>query len=161
MIAGAIKNEPASRDALLARVILAWFRFSILAITILCVPLVMISLIQLGYALIASLLTIPILVAAFYVFFTVDALFVSNVGPKTAFRFAHKVVRKHFGAALGIFLIVTLISLGMALIWASLAMNSIGTLTAIFGNAYIATGLTASSMVFYQDRIVIIQEQEG
>jgi hypothetical protein len=49
----------------------------------------------------------------------------------------------------------------MALIWAYLAMNSIGTLTAIFGNAYVATGLTASSMVFYQDRISIIQEQEG
>jgi hypothetical protein len=161
MIASAIKNEPSSRNMLLARVVLAWLRFSLLAITILCVPLMMISLVELGYAAIASLLTIPVLVAAFYVFFTIDALFVSNVGPKTAFQFAHAVVRKHFRAALGIFLIVTLISLGMALIWAYLAMNSIGTLTAIFGNAYVATGLTASSMVFYQDRISIIQEQEG
>ena len=161
MIASAIKNESSSRNALMARVILAWLRFSLLAVTILSVPLIMIALIQMGYSIIASLLTIPILIAAFYAFFTVDALFVSNVGPKTAFQYAHLVVRKYFGAALGIFLIVTLISLGMALIWASLAMNSIGTLTAIFGNAYVATGLTASSMVFYQDRISTIQAQEG
>jgi len=87
-----------------------------------------------------------------YLFFLVDAIVVGDLGPLAAARSSILVVRRHFGASLGLVGLILLISLGMQVIWTALARQPWGLVLAIVGNAYIASGLVAASMLFYRNR---------
>lgn len=92
--------------------------------------------------------------AQVYLFFASDAVFVSRVGPLQAVRRSVGVVRAHFWAALRIVVLITIIVLGMNQVWVSLATRvPWGLALGIVGNAYIASGLVAASMLFYRERV--------
>jgi hypothetical protein len=102
------------------------------------------------------LVGLAILVAAVYLFFALDAIFVSEVGPLAAIQRSVGVVRRHLLASTSLMLLSWLILAGMDRVWDLLA----GALTApfgiglsIIGNAYIASGLIAASMIFYSERV--------
>lgn len=87
-----------------------------------------------------------------YLFFLVDAIVVGELGPLAAVRSSVLVVRSNLGASLGLIALILLISLGMHVIWSALARQAWGMWLAILGNAYVASGLVAASMLFYRHR---------
>jgi hypothetical protein len=93
--------------------------------------------------------------AGVYLFFAIDAIFVSGVGPLVAVQRSVAVVRRHPWPTLGLVLLTWLIMAGMDRVWELLAANlqpPFGVALSILGNAYIASGLLAASMIFYQER---------
>ncbi len=94
-----------------------------------------------------------ILWAQFYLFFVVDAMVISDVGPLQAIRNSVAVVRFNLRSALGLVVLAYVIMLGMPIVWDAVAQGPFGTIAAVLGNAYITTGLAAASMIYYRDRI--------
>jgi hypothetical protein len=93
--------------------------------------------------------------AEIHLFFTVSAIFVSGLGPIAAMRRSVGLVRRWFGAAIGLFLLSSLIMAGIQQVWLLLTSEFRGPLSislSILGNAYIACGLIAASMIFYKER---------
>lgn len=87
-----------------------------------------------------------------YLFFLVDAIIVSEVGPVRAAVSSARVVASNFWSTVGFIGLVYIISLGMQVIWTTLSHSPIGTVIAIVGNAYIASGLAAASLLYYKTR---------
>jgi hypothetical protein len=96
-----------------------------------------------------------LLVVMVHLFFAVDAIFVSNVGPLGAIQRSVGVVRLHLWPSVSLMLLTWLILAGMAQVWSVLANNvqsPYGIALSILGNAYIASGLIAAGMIFYLER---------
>ena len=91
--------------------------------------------------------------AVLYLFFLPHAIVVSEVGPIQAVKNSVRVVHQNFWAALGLVLLVIVISNGMAVIWSTLAQQTWGLAISIIGNAYVMSGLAAASMLFYRNRV--------
>ena len=87
-----------------------------------------------------------------YLFFLVDAIVLSEVGPVRAALNSARVVASNFWPTLGFIALIYVITLGMQVIWTALSGTLLGTAVAIVGNAYIASGLTAASLLYYQTR---------
>ncbi|HYW90077.1 MAG TPA: hypothetical protein VFB50_20050 [Chloroflexota bacterium] len=101
------------------------------------------------------LVGVALLVIALYLFFALDAIFVSDVGPLSAIQRSVGVVRRHLLASIALVLLTWLILAGMDRVWDLLAGNlqpPFGIALSILGNAYIASGLIAASMIFYTER---------
>ncbi len=146
----------------------AWLRVLGFALLVLSVG----TIVVLGLALLTALLTIfagplgafstalvvtLVLWAQLYLFFAQDAIFVSRVGPLGAIRRSAAVVRANPWAAVSIAVLITLIFVGMAQVWVMLATRaSWGLALGIVGNAYIASGLVAASMLFYRERVAML-----
>ncbi len=91
-----------------------------------------------------------------HLFFAVDAIFVSRVGPLAAIQRSVVVVRRWLASTLGLILLSWLILMGMDRVWELLANQLVepyGVLLSVLGNAYIASGLVAASMIFYKERV--------
>jgi hypothetical protein len=89
---------------------------------------------------------------AFFLFFAMDSIMVSEAGPLRAIYNSFNVVRRNFWSSLLLVIVTLLISQGMPLAWKLLAASPWGLIVGIIGNAYIGTGLVAASMIFYLDR---------
>lgn len=87
-----------------------------------------------------------------YLFFAGAAIFVRGRGPVTAIRDSITLVSRHFWPALWLFLLVQVISVGTSIAWTPILAHPLGMLAAIVGNAFVATGLAAAWMLFYQER---------
>jgi len=96
-----------------------------------------------------------------YLFFLVDAIVVSEAGPVRAAVNSARVVANNFWATVGFIVLVYVISLGTQVIWTALSKNPIGTVAAIVGNAYVASGLTAASILYYQSRVSRLPAARG
>jgi hypothetical protein len=106
----------------------------------------------LWYAALAGAQIIAVLMMI-YLFFLVDAIVVSEAGPVRAAVNSARVVANNFWATVGFIVLVYVISLGMQVIWTAMSKSPIGTVAAIVGNAYVATGLTTASLLYYQARV--------
>lgn len=162
-IAARIQGTPVEMPDLARRIALTWTRGLVLTSLLLVAGLflglpLLLTLAGLGSAspAMGSLLTtfafIFLLWAWFYLFFTVDAILISQVGPIHAFRRSFNLVRLNFLQALGFISLVTLIGLGLPLAWLAFADNPWGIAAGVIGNAYVGTGLVSASLIFYQDR---------
>ena len=95
------------------------------------------------------------LFAEVHLFFAVDAIFVSGVGPLTEIQRSVGVARTALTPTLGLVLLTWLILAGMSRVWELLAaalQPPYGAALGVLGNAYIASGLLAASMIFYKER---------
>ncbi len=99
--------------------------------------------------------------AIIYLFFLIDAIVVSEVGPIRAAANSARVVASSFWQTVGFILLVIVISRGMAIVWGALSANPAGTVVAILGNAYVETGLAAASMLYYQSRVSRLPAGQG
>jgi hypothetical protein len=88
-----------------------------------------------------------------FLYFTIDALFISDSGPLKSVLNSITVVRSSTSSALGLFLIMLVISMGMPLVWGALGASEAAVVLGILGNAYVGVGLTLASLIFYRDRI--------
>lgn len=112
------------------------------------------------YAALAAMQIAAVLLMV-YLFFLVDAIIVSEVGPVSAVIRSARVVANNFWSAVGFIFLVYIISLGMAVIWKALSGSPAGVVVAIIGNAYIASGLAAASLLFYQSRVARLPAVAG
>jgi hypothetical protein len=161
------EEERPSPGALAMRVAVYWVRFTGLLLLVALaaallspVAVLVLSFVgQVSPALAGALIAVPIFFATFYLFFIEDALFISQVGPLRAIGYGTLVVQRFFWRALGLFLLVNLIVLGMNFLWGRIAEHPAGLAAAILANAYVYTGLTAAGMVFYRDRILSLRQE--
>jgi hypothetical protein len=107
--------------------------------------------------LVGSLLLFVVWIALLWVYlflyFTIDALFISDSGPLKSVLNSITVVRSSTSSALGLFLIMLVISMGMPFVWGALGGSEVTVVLGIIGNAYVGAGLTLASLIFYRDRI--------
>jgi hypothetical protein len=102
------------------------------------------------------------LAAQLYLFFAPDAIFISRVGPIQAIRRSVRVVHAGVWSALTLAILITVILVGTGQVWIALASQvSWGLALGIVGNAYIASGLVAASMLFYRERMEILLAQRS
>ena len=92
------------------------------------------------------------LCALIYLFFVADAIVLGELGPVAAIKSSVWLVRRHLGPSLTLIVLIVFISLGMQQIWGVLSRQSWGLGLAVVGNAYVASGLAAASMLFYRHR---------
>jgi hypothetical protein len=113
-------------------------------------------------ALMTAVMATLVLVAQLYVFFAPDAIFMSRVGPVRAIRQSAAVVQASIWSALALAMLITVILIGLGQIWMLLATQaSWGLALGIVGNAYIASGLVAASMLFYRERMELLLAQRS
>ena len=113
-------------------------------------------------ALMTAIVTALALAAQLYLFFAPDAIFVSRVGPIQAIRRSAAVVHAGVWSALTLAILVTVIMVGMGQLWVMLASQaSWGLALGIVGNAYIASGLVAATMLFYRERMESLLAQRS
>lgn len=94
-----------------------------------------------------------------YLFFFVNALILNDIGILRAIWNSFSVVRRNFWSTIGLMLLIGLIGAGFSIIWRRLSISSWGTLLAIVGNAYIGSGLAATSLTFYRDKYMAWQKE--
>lgn len=153
--------------------VVAWYRVITLALLLIVVgfivilPLAFIAAVAslvtgAATALMTGLVTTLALVAQLYLFFAPDAIFVSRVGPIQAIRRSAAVVHAGVWSALTLVILVTVIMIGMGQFWMLLASQaSWGLALGIVGNAYIASGLAAATMLFYRERMETLLAQRS
>ncbi len=104
-----------------------------------------------------ALLWLSVYVAIVF-FFTPRAMVLDNEGIVHSLWSSVNVVHRNLGTVIIFVLLVNVIQAGLMYIWRLLAVNTIGTLAGILGNAYVSTGLAMASLVFYRDRFVAWQD---
>ena len=89
-----------------------------------------------------------------YLFFTPHALYVNRVPPLIALQNSIRVVRHNFWSAVGLMLLMLLISIGLSVLWQQLAVSvrTAGVAMGMVGHIYISAGLAAAGMTYYKER---------
>jgi hypothetical protein len=90
--------------------------------------------------------------------FTPHGLVVHHMPLSRAITTSSLIVRANFAPVTGLAALAIALSIGMGLIWDGLAADSWLRLIAIAGNALIATGLIVATLLFYQNRVLILYE---
>jgi hypothetical protein len=85
-------------------------------------------------------------------FLAEEAVFAGRATAWRAVGESYRIARANGGALVRLWLVVSVVTYGFDLLWAPLTGSAIGDVAAILGNAFLATGLAASVMVFYLDR---------
>lgn len=110
----------------------------------------------------ALLVSLAVAIAELYLFFVVEAIFVSEVGPLAAIRRSVGITRTYFWHTVALVGLTLLIMAGMDQVWLLLSTHlttPFGLGLAILGNAYIACGLIAARMIFYKERSELLARQ--
>lgn len=94
--------------------------------------------------------------AGLYLLFSLFAIFVSGANLWQAIVSSVTVFRYNYWSALGLICLVYLIGVGFQIIWQSLIGTAWGTLGADIANAFLISSLIAALMLFYQDRITLL-----
>lgn len=153
------------RPAIVVRsIVLAWTRFigliavavAVLALLVFPVGVASLMLFLVGVnptPLLGSAIVLALVVAFLFLYFALDAIAVSEVGPFRACYLSFNVVRRNFWPVLGMIGSIGLISVGLPVLWLSQADHPIGLLIGVFCNALVSAGLVLASMQFYLDRL--------
>ncbi len=94
----------------------------------------------------------------FYFYFFTDALVLNETGIGRALWNSFAVVRRNFWSTIGLIALIFVIGAGFTIVWRMMAVSPLGTAVGIVGNAYVGSGLTAATLVFYKDRYTKWQE---
>jgi hypothetical protein len=103
--------------------------------------------------LVGSLAVLAALAATIFLYFSVDAIVVLEVGPLRAIYYSFNVVRRNFWPSIGFIAAAFLISTGLPEIWKFFAGSPPGLLIAVIAHAFFAGGLAMASMIFFNDRL--------
>lgn len=160
-----------ARGAVLVRVARLWLRligFALLLLGILVALRFALALVQeLAGAELAAFGALMVSVGVFwifiYFFFVVSAVSVSGVGIRTAMRRSTLLFRIFFWTTVGLVALTVFLDRGLAMVWDGLSVSPLGVVIAIAANAYIGTSLLAASMIYYQDRMSVLErwQQSG
>jgi hypothetical protein len=169
MLGDYVRGEPWAAARWLKRSLELWIKLLLLMVVV--VGLVLMSIIPISMVMLtlsalsaglASLVPLFVVAAAVWIImvcvFTPHGLALYHMTLSRAVSTSSLIVRTNFAATLGLVVIAVAISVGMGLIWDVLAPDSWLRLIAVAGNALIGTGLIAASLLFYQNRVIILFE---
>jgi hypothetical protein len=170
MLASAIRGEQALPARWMRAGYHMWFQLLLLGLMLLglflmsIVPLSMTMMVVGAFSMaLASLIPAFFLVAVLWLFFygafTLHGLALYALPLGRALRLSILVVRLNFLPTLTLLIIVLAIHLGMGLIWDSIPANSWLRLIGILGHAATSTGVFLASLLFYQNRALILFER--
>lgn len=108
-------------------------------------------------AFVALLLTVGLFWILIYFFFATSAMAVHGVTVRMALRQSAFLFRVFFWSSIGLVVLTVFLDRGLAIIWNGLTVFPFGVVIAIVANAYIGTSLVAAAMVYYQDRMNVIE----
>ncbi len=171
LIAQGLGEQPVETGGLLHQAGAMWVRVVALMLLILFFAIAL----AVPFSLLLSLLTLVNIQAAsflagifymaviwlgLYLYFVIYAILINQVGPIRAIWNSANVVARNFWSALGLVILILVLTRGLALIWQRLGMvHPIGMIIGIAGNAFIGSGLAAASLLFYKDRYQRWQQQ--
>ncbi len=92
-----------------------------------------------------------------YFYFVIAAMAVGGVNVLVAIRRSVLLFRIFFWSTIGLVVLSVFLNRGLAIVWDGLAVTSFGVVIAIAANAYIGTSLIAAAMVYYQDRMNLLE----
>lgn len=92
-----------------------------------------------------------------YTYFAVDAILLHRFGPIQGLRLSYDVGRMFFGQIARFALTSLLIMIGSMALWTEAVGSAPGLILALVANAFLGTGMAASSMLFYADRFRVIR----
>ena len=118
------------------------------------------SVISPALASLAPLLALAFLTWIIFVaIFTPHGLALYRTSLGQAVRISTLVVRYNFASTLGLTVLVIAISMGMGLIWDGIPFDSLWRIVAMAGSAIVGTGLILASLLYYQNRSVLLYER--
>ncbi len=133
---------------------------ALMAILPLTMAMTIVSVFSIGLAsLIPALALVAVLWLFFYGVFTLPGLALYRLSVGRALRISALLVRLNFMPVLMLLVTVLAIYLGMGLIWDSIPSDSWLRLLAIAGHAVTSTGVVLASILFYQNRSLILFER--
>lgn len=158
-----IREESMNPSAVVRDILQTWWRLALLLILVTAIfivivlPIVVILgvLYLLGINLIALLVLGLFVVggmAAMYSFFAMDAMVLNRAGPLQSLSVSFAVVRANLGPTFRFAVVSLLIGTGVIRVWDVLIENPPGIALALVANAFLGTGLSVASMMFFQDR---------
>lgn len=164
LIVRELVEEPGDHLPLLRQAGVMWLRIVALVLLVLFLGVALfvpysfliglLSLIAGGVAsVLMSLFYVGVIWAAVYLFFTVDAIALNDVGPIRAIWNSANIVARNFWSAFGLIALIFILSQGLSLIWQRLGeVHPVGMIIGIAGHAFIGSGLVAAGLLFYRDR---------
>ncbi len=170
LLANSVRNEAFQ----VAHWIQAGYRLwrQVLLLVVLLLALALMSILPMSMAILmvgalsaglAPLIPMLVFVAAFwlafYCSFTLHGLSLYHLSLGRALRLSALVVRLNFVPTLALLLVGLAIYVGMGVIWDGIPVSSALRLIAIVGHAITGTGVLLASLVFYQNRSVILFER--
>jgi hypothetical protein len=97
----------------------------------------------------------------FYLFFVLDAIVLDDAGARQAVARSVALVRQNTGPTVTLILLTVLLGAGLGEVWNLIAKTTLGTIAAIIANAYVASALTAASLIFYNSRWHAFEKKFG
>jgi hypothetical protein len=91
-----------------------------------------------------------ILIALFFLAFSIEAVVWDDVNILTGMRRSVRVVSRFFWQTLGFLILSNVLVLGFSVIWEKIAFSPAGVVISILGNAYIGVGVAIASLLFYR-----------
>lgn len=94
-----------------------------------------------------------------YSLFIVDAILLHRIGPVHAISMSLSVGRAYFGQVARFALTTLLLSIAALHLWSTMVDSAPGIAIALIVNAFLGTGLSLASMLFYSDRFRLIKAE--
>jgi hypothetical protein len=168
-LARAVRGDTTSR--LLPEIGKAWMHFlgylllMAIAVVVAMIPLFFASMVFLilGFNLV-FVITMALFIfggmASIYTLFMVDAMLLHRIGPIRAFTMSRKIGRTYFAQSSRFALTSLLFLLGALHLWSRTVETVPGIAIALIANAFIGTGLSFASMLFYSDRFRLMKARQ-
>ncbi len=102
-----------------------------------------------------------ILIALFFLAFSIEAVVWDDVNILTGMRRSAKVVGRFFWKTLGFLILSNVLVLGFSVIWNRLTFSAVGVAISILGNAYIGIGVAIASLIFYRAGYTLLSLEEA
>jgi hypothetical protein len=98
----------------------------------------------------------------FYLYFVTVGLVLDNLTVRAAVKRSIGLVRTHFWATVGFFLLTNVISMGIAfLLQEIVVIGTVGVMVSALINAFIGTGLAMALLIFYRTRLIVAKDSSG
>lgn len=167
MVAQAVRGEPFSLARLGGRAGRSWVRLLMLtllaplALVVFGAPVVLLVAFLALFSLEGAFFLVSVgtwfammvgVWATIYLYFIIDAIVLDDVPVLQGIWRSFNVVRRGFGATAILILLVALLGAGLSVVWQQVSGSAIGAIIAILGNGFVAAGLVAASLFFYQHR---------
>ena len=162
-LARTVRGDATARRQALQETAVGWVHFLgylVLLMMIgvaLVVPVMLASVVflVLGFEL-AFVLTIALLIfggmAGISTLFVLDAMLLHRIGPVQGIAMSVRVARAYFGQTTRFALTSLLLATGALQVWSTTVQNAPGIAIALVANAFLGTGLSLASMLFYAER---------
>ena len=95
--------------------------------------------------------------ASVYTLFVLDAILLHRIGPLQAVSMSMTVARTYFGQTARFAATSLLLATGALQVWSVIVENVPGIAIALVANAFLGTGLSLASMLFYSDRFRLMK----